>query len=313
MPKLVSVLWVAAVLVALVCSLTACGQAGATTQPAAAPSAAEKASDTEGPELSPMQHAQLINGKIIAAVYLKNPAEMNQAAVEKSFREGLNIDFKLGGLVYVDSLTDGLLILRSHKVDALHVMRFTGRYLAQRNSDLKQYLPQSGTYTTQMIFSPKQQAGCEKVNQALKTMQEDGTLDKLINQWIINLPVGQEPSGGRLPVIKGAETIKVGISGDEPPLDYIAADGTPGGFNVAVIGEISRRTNINVNLVTVVSGARFASLQSGKIDAFLWHNALIPEGVLTEEEISPEKPGDPDGFYKTVSYLDGKESLFVLK
>jgi hypothetical protein len=304
--KLVSILWVAAAVLVMVCSLTACGQSGTATQPAAVSSAAET-------EMSPQDHAQLLNGKIIAAVYLKNPPEVNQAAVEKAFREGLDIDFKLKGMVYVDSLTDGLLMLRSHKVDVLHVMRSTGRYLAQRNNDLKQYMPQSGTYTTQMIFSPKKQAQWEKVNEAFKTMKEDGTLDQLVNQWITTLPVGREPSGGKMPAIQSAETLKVGISGDEPPLDYIAADGAPGGFNVAALGEISRRTNINISLITVVSGARFTSLQSGKIDAFLWHNALVPEGVLTEEIISPEKPTDPDGFFKTISYLDDKESLFVLK
>jgi ABC-type amino acid transport substrate-binding protein len=306
MKKLASILAVAAVVV-LVFSLTACGQSSPETQPAAGPSAVEEV------EISPLEHAQLLNGKIIAAVYLKNPPEVNQATVEKSFREGLNVDFKLGGLVYVDSLTDGLLMLRSHKVDALHVMRHTGRYLAQRNSDLKQYFPQVGTYSTQMIFSLKKQAAYEKVNLSLKAMKEDGTLEKLINQWIINLPVGKEPSGGKLPLIEGAETLKVGISGDEPPLDYVAADGAPGGFNVAVLSEISRRTNININLVTVVSGARFAALQSGKIDAFLWHNTLMPVGIMTEDMSSPEKPTDPDGLFKTVSYLEDKESFFVLK
>jgi hypothetical protein len=35
--------------------------------------------------------------------------------------------------------------------------------------------------------------------------------------------------------------------------------------------------------------------------------------VAVEEIISPEKPTGPDGFYKTVSYLEVKESLFVVK
>ncbi len=49
------------------------------------------------------------------------------------------------------------------------------------------------------------------------------------------------------------------------------------------------------------------------ISAFLWHNTLMPEGILTQEMISPEKTTDPDGFLKTESYLEDKESFFVLK
>jgi ABC-type amino acid transport substrate-binding protein len=244
---------------------------------------------------------------------LKNPAELNKQIIEQYYQKVLKLDLKLGGIVYVDSLSDGLLMLRNRKVDALHVMRFTGRYLAQRSHDLKMYTNQQGTYSTQMIFSPKKESQYNKVNSALQDMKKDGTFDKLIKQWITDLPVGQEPAGKTIPVIQGAETIKVGISGDEPPLDYIAAGGAPGGFNIAVLNEISRRTNINIELVTVVSGARFACLQSGKIDSFLWHNALMAMQGLPEEVISPEKSDGPDEMLKTVSYLDDKSSLMVLR
>jgi ABC-type amino acid transport substrate-binding protein len=294
-------------LILLTVGLTACGGRATPTPQPATPSV------TESAEIGPQEFYNLCNGRILASVYLKNTAEYNQKIVEDYYHDVLNLDLKYKSLVYVDSLTDGLLMLRSHKIDLLHVMRNTGYYLTQRYPDLQRYDVKLGIYSTQMIFSPRQYAQYLKVNAALKEMKEDGTLAKLINQWITRLPVGQEPSGATLPVIPGAETFKMGISGDEPPLDYIAADGQPGGFNVAVVGEISRRTNLNIELVNVVSGARFVSLQSGKIDAFLWHNSLYAEDSLPEEVISPEKIKDPGYIYKTISYLDDKESLFMVK
>lgn len=291
----------------LISTMTACGQS-----PAARPTAA---SSTVSPVqiTTPQAYYDLLNGKNVATITLRNPAEYNQKIGEEYFQNTLHLDFKYGSFIYVDSLTDGLLMLRSHKIDVLRVMGYTGNYLMQRSSDLKLYVSITGGYSTQMIFSFPQQARYEQVNAALKAMQADGTLQKLIDQWIVNLPVGEEPPAGKMPEIEGAETIKVGISGDEPPLDYIAANGVPGGFNVAVLAEISRRVNMNITLVPVVSGARFAALQSGKIDAFLWHNSLKPVEGLPAEVIVPQTSVDPNYLFRTISYLDDVESFLVLK
>jgi ABC-type amino acid transport substrate-binding protein len=299
MKKILSILGLALM---LTLSLTACSQS-VTPSPSA----------IEIKEIGPQEYFSLFNGKTFVTVSMRNSPEYNQKIIENFYHDVLKLDLKYKSLVYVDSLTDGLLMLRSHKADVLHTMRFTGSYLAKRSSDLKQYWPQLGVFSTQMIFSTQKQAQYERVNNELKAMKEDGTLDKLTAQWITNLPVGKEPSSGKMAPIKGVETIKMGISGDEPPLDYIAADGSPGGFNVAVLAALSQRININIELVTVSSGARFAALQSGKIDAFLWHNTLYSVDGLTEESISPEKTGDANYYYKTMSYLDDKESLLVLK
>lgn len=145
-------------------------------------------------------------------------------------------------------------------------------------------------------------------------MKEDGALEKMIDKWITNLPVGQEPSGGKLPVIQGAETLEMGISGDEPPLDYIAADGTPGGFNIAVLSEIGRRANLNIDLVTVNSGARFTALQSGKIDSFLWY-ANVQELTATTSPVTPPsvQPAGANFFLQSDSYLYTRAGILGIK
>ncbi|MBR6901435.1 MAG: transporter substrate-binding domain-containing protein, partial [Synergistaceae bacterium] len=49
-----------------------------------------------------------------------------------------------------------------------------------------------------------------------------------------------------------------------------AANGTPSGFNTAMLAEIARRLKINVELVNTSSGSRAAALASGRADGIFW-------------------------------------------
>ena len=60
------------------------------------------------------------------------------------------------------------------------------------------------------------------------------------------------------------------ITGSLPPLDYVAPDGTPAGFNTAMLAEIGSRMGKNVELVQVDSIGRAAALASGAVDAVFW-------------------------------------------
>jgi hypothetical protein len=302
MNKIIPVLILAVV---LLCSLTACSQTITTTPPVNSPST------VADENLDGASFARLINGKTLATLYrIKSEADFEKT-YENAYKKYIP-DFKLKGIVYFDSLTDGLLMLRSRKVDALEIPKFTGHYLAQRDTDLKVYTLDRWESTTNMIFSPEKKAQFDSINSSLKAMKEDGTLSKLVDKWITNLPSREEPSGGVMPVIENAETLKVGISGDEPPLDYIAADGAPGGFNVAVLSEISRRTKINIEMVTVNGGARFTAMQSGKIDAFLWHNTTYSVDNQTRTPSATLGIGSYNALM-TDSYLEAFGSEVFLK
>jgi len=270
-------------------------------------------------EISPQDYYDLFNGKTLGVLYQIQPEEALQKGIEANFKykHGMDCSIKV---VYFDSLTDGLLMLRSDKIQALMVMRFTGRYLAQRNNDLIIYGSEETSYSTHMIFKSDDQGQTEKpaqfegVNAAIKNMKEDGTLDKLSKQWITDFPASEEPSGAAMPVISGGETLRVGISGDEPPLDYIAADGTPGGFNVAVLSEIGRRANLNIELVTVNSGARFAALQSGKIDSFFWYaNTHELTDTTTAAATTSVQSAGANYIVQSDSYLYTRGAVLSLK
>ena len=110
----------------------------------------------------------------------------------------------------------------------------------------------------------------DEFDAAIAAMKADGTLERLVKEQIDDLIDGGEIKPIALPKIDGAETVKVAVTGALPPMDYVAADGTPAGFNTAVLAEIGQRTGKNIELVVVDSLGRAAALASGTVDAVFW-------------------------------------------
>ena len=66
-------------------------------------------------------------------------------------------------------------------------------------------------------------------NDAINAMTVDGSLKALITAYIKE-PGKREPEIAKFEKFKDAQEIKVAVTGDLPPLDYVRADGTPAGF-----------------------------------------------------------------------------------
>jgi ABC-type amino acid transport substrate-binding protein len=109
----------------------------------------------------------------------------------------------------------------------------------------------------------------DEFNEALASITED-EMNQLIQDYITAAINDGTVTPVTMPVIDGAETIKVAVTGSLPPMDYVAADGSPAGFNTALLAEISKRINKNIELVVVDSVGRAAALASGTVDAVFW-------------------------------------------
>ena len=127
----------------------------------------------------------------------------------------------------------------------------------------------------------------DQFNEALAAMRQDWTLPTV--EGVYTASAGKsDPEPVKFSVFPGARTIKAAVTGDLPPIDYIAPDGTPAGFNTAILAEIGRRLKVNVELAEVDAGARTAALASGRVDVVFWYevNAAsqvqhdIPDGVI---------------------------------
>lgn len=141
-------------------------------------------------------------------------------------------------------------------------------------------------------------------DKALSEMKADGTLDKFLNDYVTNVDKGQTPPKVEIPMTEGAQTIKVGITGDLPPLDLILADNTPAGFNTAILAEIAKRSGKNIELVQIETGARAAALNSKLIDVIFW--VVVPLSDKISADIDT-----PEGLKLTAPYF--KDNLAGIK
>ncbi|MBQ7221542.1 MAG: transporter substrate-binding domain-containing protein [Synergistaceae bacterium] len=122
----------------------------------------------------------------------------------------------------------------------------------------------------------------DRFSEAIRAMREDWTLPAIEGVYTAK-PGEYEPV--KFSVFPGAQTIRAAVTGDLPPIDYIAPDGTPSGFNTAVLAEIGRRLHVNIELAEVDTGARTAALASGRADVVFWYE------VDTSSQTQPDIPG----------------------
>ena len=182
-----------------------------------------------------------------------------------------------------DSLNAMLMGLQSQEVNVIIVPYYTGKYLCSVNDRLKMwanYHPEKvaglakyafGSISDGYSFMMKEGNAAlrDAFDEQITAMKEDGTLQKLIDEHIIKASDGGEPVAIAFENFEG-DPIKIAVSGSLPPMDYVAADGTFAGFNTAVLSEIGKRLQKNIELVQVDSVGRAMALSEGTVDVVFW-------------------------------------------
>jgi len=220
-------------------------------------------------------------------------AELYDQAYEASgYEAAMDSDF-----VYYDYLSSLLLALNAGQIAVAVLPYDVNHYIARRNDGLQVREFAEVPVSLQMGFRAGDADLREQFNAAIDAMTADGALAALLDHWVYQLPAGEEPAAGELPAIPGADTVRVGVTGDLPPLDYLSADGRPSGYNVAVLAEISSRIGKNIELVPIESAARLTALVSGKIDVIFW--------ILGGEKVNS------DGSVTLYSETDGRDEVAV--
>jgi len=213
-------------------------------------------------------------------------------------------------MVYYDTLDALLMALNAGDINNIEIYQSVARYLCTTNDNLMigpnfdadkasasetfAELVQNGINGNDFAFLLMEgnTALRDEFNAAITDMKADGTLDRLVKEQIDDLIDSGEIKPIELPHFDGAETVKVAVTGSLPPMDYVAADGTPAGFNTAVLAEIGQRTGKNIEIVVVDSLGRAAALASGTVDAVFWTrtNSKTQEwAALTETEQKARK------------------------
>ena len=182
----------------------------------------------------------------------------------------------------LEALTNAQQSLRETEQDRL--ADYAGKLrqgLAGFNLMTRDYAPVNKLLTD---FAEKLPETEDSVNAAVDAMKDDGTLNNLIKNYITNFK-----TSGALPAVAfenfdGADTVKVGVTGDLPPMDLILDDDTPAGFNIAILSEIGKRLQKNIEVVQISTAERAKALISKKIDISFW--AIIPTNVAVPLDIN---------------------------
>ena len=172
---------------------------------------------------------------------------------------------------FYDSLLAMQMALRSHKIDEIALPEPVGLYLVSNNPKYDIYFSLNMMPSTISFGFKRGNAALQKeFNTAIASMKKDGTLARLQKNFVTEMPTS-EPAAVKFATFNDAQTIRVAVTGDLPPIDFIAADGRPTGYNTAILSEIGKRLKKNIRLVSIESGARSAALAGERVDVVFWY------------------------------------------
>lgn len=198
---------------------------------------------------------------------------------EESKNHKIPDNFESKSLVSLNTL---LLELNANKIDYLGgIPKCTGEYISQADTSLS-YVESSTLKTFHMGIRPDEKKLRDDINEAINKLNSYGKLEKIIDEYITNAT--GDPIKNTLANNPDGETYVVGVTGDMPPMDFVSADGTPAGFNVALLNAISELTGWNFKIVQIEANARMTALASDKIDIIFWLGCVMTEGFVPESE-----------------------------
>ena len=204
-----------------------------------------------------------------------------------------------------NNLSAALLDLEGGKIDLIITDSCSADYIAARNEKVTAEKRDRTNYFSMMTTDSNTEV-YDILNNAIKDMKADGTLDKLIENDL-KAYIESDPEPKDLPHFDGAKTIKIGVTGDIPPMDFVASNGKAAGFNIALLAEIANRAQVNFELVQIETGARPLALSSGKVDAVFWTRSVKCNVC---DEMIYEKV---DGNLITESYFSNNTASLRLK
>ncbi len=190
--------------------------------------------------------------------------------------------------VYYDGLSSMLMGLDAGNIDEMSTYKCVAKYISAQNKKLEDLHHTQNMADSFCCAVRKEDTDlCNSINNAIKSMREDGTLNNLIQTYITS---SEDFQPVEIPKTYGADTIRVGVTGDLPPLDLILADGRPAGFNTAMVAEIGKRIGKNIELVQIESSARASAITSKKIDVVFWvsvpYEYDLPANIDQPEELA---------------------------
>ncbi len=211
-------------------------------------------------------------------------------------------DHSTSRAIFYDSLMLMQMALNRNEIQEMILPDFVAEYLLRVNDS---YTPSCISNSSKMGlcfgFMKGNEQLAAKWNSALAYLRNNWILASLEKKYIQEFPkndseydyvYGKDPRKKKrkdritFEHFDGAETIKVAVTGDMPPADFVDAEGFPAGYSMAVLSEIGKFLKVNIFTVNVNASARTAALVSGRADVVFWYE------VNRQAEFQPDVPDD---------------------
>ena len=238
-----------------------------------------------------------------------NVTEQRMDEILKMVEEESKVPLSNFTVTYYDSLKLMQMGIESGSVDQISLYTSVADYVIANNDKYEKVSDLTlKNLSDNFCFAMRKDDAALKadLDKALGEMKSDGTLDKLAKEYITDVDKGTAPPAIDIPMTEGADTIKVGVTGDLPPLDYVSADGKAAGFNTALLAEVAKRLGKNIEIVDIDSGARAVALTSGQIDVIFW--VVVP----TVDKV-PADIDRPEGVELSAPYFKDNVEHIKLK
>ncbi|MBR2519465.1 MAG: transporter substrate-binding domain-containing protein [Selenomonadaceae bacterium] len=207
---------------------------------------------------------------------------VTEEAFEKVFNriQSIDMDFDDENYrhIFFNSMNEMTAALQSGQIDAFTTYEVVGKYLEAHNSNFECF-PHDAKIADAFCCAMRENdtALKKEFNDAIDEIIADGTLGKLVKIYIMDANHNDQPEAIEMPKFPGNEydedyapPIRIGVTGDLPPLDYVRPNGKPAGFNTAILAEISKRMKRNFVIVPIDGGARAIALTSKLVDVIFW-------------------------------------------
>lgn len=204
---------------------------------------------------------------------------------------------------FYDSLPQMMMALSRGDIDEMILPDFVAEYLMKINPS---YVPccvsNSGQMTLCFGFMKSRRHLLDRWNAAITSMRNDYTLSGLFQKYVKNFPPDEtydaiyginkkerrKSNRIKFERYSDAPTVKVAVTGDLPPVDFVDDSGLPAGYSTAVLAEIGKRLRLNIDIIQVDTASRTAAIVSGKADVVFWYEVSketdkyfdVPEEVL---------------------------------
>lgn len=222
--------------------------------------------------------AELVKPTVVGVLTKENMTQEEFLAYMDSARESgkwtvyYNAEPKPMQFVYFYSFNTMRSALSVKEADEIILPKLVGEFLLNTTPDIYSVAGVSMTAEPSCLaFGFRRSDGLalrDNFDKALKEMKADGTLSRLQSMYLTDEK--DNLKSVEIAEFNDADTIKVAVTGDLPPIDSDRKDNTPRGFSTALLAEIGKRLHLNIRFVNVAAGSRAIFLASKRVDVVLW-------------------------------------------